>query len=78
MLFNRFVFFVFSFILLGCQVPTVQEVKLQLIPEPAKIVFGEGYFVLDAATLVEISQNEEVNKKVNFLCSLIERSSQNE
>ncbi len=78
MLFNRFVFFVFSFILLGCQVPTVQEVKLQLIPEPAKIVFGEGYFVLDAATLVEISQNEEVNKNVNFLCSLIERSTQYE
>lgn len=78
MLFNRFVFFAFSFILLGCHGGAVQEVKLRLIPEPAEIVFGEGGFVLNAATLVEVSQNMEVSRNVDFLCSWIERITQYE
>ena len=78
MLFNRFVFFAFSFILLGCHGGAVQEVKLRLIPEPAEIVFGEGGFVLNAATLVEVSQDMEVSRNVDFLCSWIERITQYE
>lgn len=59
----------------ACRKESVDEIKLQLIPQPENVVFKNGWFTLDANTSVAASENDTVKACADLLAGMITEKS---
>lgn len=59
----------------ACQKESVEEIKLQLIPQPENVTFQNGWFTLDKNTSVVGSENDAVRVCADLLTGMIAEKS---